>query len=359
MKGSQSMKVLLVEDSATVAAYVVSILGSEQDIQLLPVATSAEEGVKSALDNRPDVILMDMKLPDRDGIWAIEEIMVEAPCPIVVLSGHLTSRERNITFESLRAGAVDVLAKPLGMDGQQRAAFRQSLVSTVRLMSEAVVVRRMRARKRPELAPAAATLKTQVSSRELRPIRQVLIGASTGGPELLFRLLGAIKPPFRLPIWITQHTLVGFDDSLAQWLSLTGHDVKCARQGELPRAGCVRIAPAETGVKLAHGGLNLVPARRGAPADTIDTMFDSAAKAWGEQCLGIILTGMGKDGAAGMRALCDRGALTIGQSAATCVVSSMPDAAQARLALRYSLSPEEIAGVLRELSADRNIFPDL
>src|SRR5688572_31624372 len=110
MKRTPSIKVLIVEDSATVAAYVVSILGSEQDIQLLPVATSAAEGVESALRQRPDVVLMDMKLPDHDGLWAIEQIMVEAPCPIVVLSGHLTSRERNITFESLRAGAVDVLA---------------------------------------------------------------------------------------------------------------------------------------------------------------------------------------------------------------------------------------------------------
>lgn len=345
------MRVLLVEDSATVAAYVVSILGAEQDIQLLPVATSAEEGVRSAVELRPHVILMDMKLPDHDGLWAIEQIMVEAPCPIVVLSGHLSSRERNITFESLRAGAVDVLAKPVGLDGQQRAAFRQSLVNTVRLMSDAVVVRRVRAKRRPELTPSVPTTRAQVSPRELRNIRHVLIGASTGGPELLFRLLGAIKAPFRLPILITQHTLVGFDDSLAQWLSLTGHDVKRAVQGELPRRG-VHIAPAETAIKLAPGGLTLAPARSGAPADTIDTMFDSAARVWGEQCLGIILTGMGKDGAQGMRALCDRGALTIAQSAATCVVSSMPDAAQARLAVRYTLSPDEIAGVLRELSAD-------
>ena len=180
----------------------------------------------------------------------------------------------------------------------------------------------------------------------------MLIGASTGGPELLYRLLAAIKPPFRLPIWITQHTLVGFDDSLAQWLSMTGHDVKLASAGELAGPGCVRIAPADTSIKLAPGGLSLVPVRRNASVDSVDTMFDSAARLWGEQCLGILLTGMGKDGAAGMRTLCDRGALTIAQSAATCVVSSMPDAAHARSAVRYSLSPDEIASVLRELAGD-------
>jgi two-component system chemotaxis response regulator CheB len=350
------MKVLLVEDSATVAAYVLSILGSERDIQLLPVAATAAEGVRSAIMLRPDVVLMDMKLPDHDGVWAIEQIMCEAPCPIVVLSGHLNSRERDITFDSLRAGAVDVLAKPTGIESAQRASFRANLVNTVRLMSEAVVVKRTRAKK-PEAAIGAGAGAgagggaQQVPALALAQVRYVLIGASTGGPELLYRMLSGLKAPFRLPVLITQHTLEGFDDSLAQWLSTTGHDVRLAKNGELPGAGTVRLAPADANLKIGYAGLNLgASAPRNAAIDAIDTMFASAAQVWGEQCLAAILTGMGRDGAVGMRALCDRGALTIAQSSETCVVASMPESARAQRAIKYVLSPEELLGVLRALS---------
>lgn len=351
-----SMRVLLVEDSATVAAYVASILGGEQDIQLLPVASSAEAGVQSAVRDRPDVVLMDMKLPDHDGIWAIEQIMAEAPCPIVVLSGHLSSREGNLTFDSLRAGAVDVLAKPAGLDPHRRAMFRQSLVSTVRLMSEAVVVRRRsRAMPRAQLPAAAPFAPLHVSPRELEPIRYVLIGASTGGPELLFKLLSGIGTPFPLPIFITQHTLEGFDESLASWLSVTGHQVKLAREGEKIESARVFLAPAEMAMQLSPGSVQLSSAKRGA-VDSIDTMFASAAQSFGAQCLGILLSGMGKDGAQGMRTLCDRGALTVAQSAETCVVSSMPDAARSRFAVRHVLSPDAIVALLRDLAAGQRRF---
>ncbi len=351
MSTSRAMKVLLVEDSATVAAYVLSILGSERDIQLLPVASTAADGVRAALQERPDVVLMDMKLPDHDGVWAIEQIMSESPCPIVVLSGHLNSRERDVTFESLRAGAVDVLAKPTGLESAQRAAFRQSLVKTVRVMSEAVVVRRTRSRRQvaslsPSLAPNG-----QISSRALARIRYVLIGASTGGPELLFRMLSGLARPFPLPVLITQHTLEGFDESLAQWLATTGHDVKLATGGELPKPGTVRLAPADASLRVAFTGLSIAPTAKHVSIDSIDAMLSSAARVWGDECLAMILTGMGKDGAAGMRTMCERGALTIAQTSDSCVVASMPDSARALMAIKHVLSPEEILGVLRQLAS--------
>jgi two-component system chemotaxis response regulator CheB len=303
---------------------------------------------------RPDVVLMDMKLPDHDGIWAIEQIMAEAPCPIVVLSGYLNSRERDVTFESLRAGAVDVLAKPTGLDSAQRALFRNSLVNTVRVMSEAVVVRRNRSRQKlaPITTPTRESSTNLLPTHALAPIRYVLIGGSTGGPELLYRMLSALPAPFRLPILITQHTLEGFDDSLAQWLSTTGHDVKLAKNGELPKAGTVRLAPADASLKVGYAGVSLTPSSKTATAsmDSIDSMFSSAARVWGEQCLAMVLTGMGRDGAAGMRALCERGALTIAQSSQTCVVASMPESARAVNAIKYVLSPEEMLGVLRALT---------
>jgi two-component system chemotaxis response regulator CheB len=353
MKADKRMRVLLVEDSLTVAAYVASILGSEADIQLLPVARTAEDGVKSALEQRPDVVLMDIKLPDYDGLWAIEQIMADKPCPIVVLSGHLSSRERNITFEALRAGAVDVLGKPAGLGTEARESFRGNLVSTVRLMSSAVVVRRSRRNQAapPLIAPGGPGVR--LGGAELERVRQVLIGASTGGPELLYRMLSELRAPLPYPLLVTQHTLEGFDDSLAQWLACTGHRVEVARAGDVPEAGRVLLAPAGKHMRMAEGGLVLEPMSRSGPIASVDAMFESAARVWGAQCLAVLLTGMGKDGATGMRALYDRGALTVAQTPDSCVVASMPESARARGAVRQMLTPDEIVDLLRQVAEAR------
>ncbi len=346
------MKVLLVEDSATVAAYIASILGSEADIQLLPVASNAEDAVRFAKREHPDVVLMDMKLPDHDGLWAIEHIMRDAPCPIVVLSGHLSSKERDITFESLRAGAVDVLAKPTGITQEARGAFRQSLVNTIRLMSTAVVVRRTR--QSPQSAPRAQTRSSSPQfSFDLSRLRYVLLGASTGGPELLFRILSALPAPLPYPILITQHTLEGFDESLAEWLSCTGHKVRVGRDGQQVESGQVWIAPAEKHMRVTLSGLQLTIPKKNESIASVDAMFESAAKTWGEQCAAFVLTGMGRDGSVGMRAMFERGALTVAQSPESCVVASMPDNARAKGAARLVLSPDEIQVLLSQLAQFR------
>jgi two-component system, chemotaxis family, protein-glutamate methylesterase/glutaminase len=352
-----ALKILIVEDSVTVAAYVVSILGAEADVVMLPVASTAEAGVRMAREHSPNVILMDMKLPDHDGLWAIEQIMADAPCPVVVLSGYLSSRERNITFESLRAGAVDVLAKPSGLTVKERESFRHNLVSTVRLMSTAVVVRRNRPPQRLAARAPSASRSSPISARDLARVRYVMIGASTGGPELLYRTLAGLSAPAPFPLLITQHTLEGFDDSLAQWLSVTGHDVRLACQGDKPVPGRVYLAPAEMQMQITASGINLLRARRGESATSVDMMFESAAKTWGDQCMAAILSGMGRDGAAGMRALHDAGALTIAQSAETCVVSSMPDSARARLAVGHVLSPDELLSACKDLANNYGARP--
>lgn len=353
MTRERETRVLLVEDSATVAAYVASILGAEPDVVLAGVATTAEDGVRMTREHNPHVVLMDIKLPDHDGLWAIERIMAETPCPIVVLSGHLSSRERDITFESLRAGAVEVMAKPMGLTGPARETFRANLLRTVRLMSTAVVVRRRKPAQTMELRVQAErcviTGAEGLSSRNV-----VLIGASTGGPELLYRLLSGLVPPLPFTTLITQHTLDGFDESLAQWLSCTGHTVVLARDGMRPEPGTVVLAPADKHVRVGHNGLSLVAPKRGEYVCSIDVMFETAAKTWGEDCVAVLLSGMGHDGAAGMRWLYDRGALTIAQSSETCVVASMPESARAKGGVHHVLSPDEILALLRELAAQKS-----
>jgi len=228
------------------------------------------------------------------------------------------------------------------------------------LMSTAVVVRRNRPTQRlVSKTPSAnrSAERSPITLRDLARVRYVLIGASTGGPELLYRTLAGLPSPAPYPILITQHTLEGFDDSLAQWLSVTGHQVRLARQGDKPMPGSVYLAPAEMQLQVTPMGINLLRARRGEPATSVDMMFESAAQTWGNRCMAAILSGMGRDGAAGMRALHDAGALTIAQSAETCVVSSMPDSARARLAVNYVLSPDELLQACKELSNNYGVRP--
>ena len=352
MTQRDSLKVLLVEDSATVAAYVSSVLATEPSIHLLPVATTARAGVRSAIHDLPHVVLMDMKLPDHDGIWAINEIMATSPCPIVVLSGHLSSRERDITFESLRAGAVEVLAKPTGIEPSVRNAFRENLISTIRLMASAVVVRRRRP-VAPLSAPPSRLSQESVyvlRTKELAPVEHVLIGASTGGPELLSKILAALSPPLPFSLTITQHTLEGFDESLAQWLSCTGHRVVVAQAGMFAAAGTVLLAPADRHMEITPSGVQLSPMTRRGGIESVDATFSSFAKHLGKHCMGILLTGMGRDGARGMSELHEKGALTIAQAAQTCVVPNMPDSARASGAVRHTMTPDEIIGALHQLT---------
>jgi two-component system chemotaxis response regulator CheB len=182
----------------------------------------------------------------------------------------------------------------------------------------------------------------------------VLIGASTGGPEVLYRLLSTLTAPLPYPMLITQHTLKGFDESLAQWLSCTGHQVKVASEGEVTVAGRVLLAPADKHLRVTPEGVTLVTAKPGETIASVDIMLESAARVWGPQCLAVLLTGMGNDGARGMRAVRDCGALTVAQAPDTCVVSSMPESANSRGAVCQMLRPEEIADLLLQVAQTIN-----
>lgn len=337
------MKVLLVEDSRAVRAYVEGLLRKEPDIELLPPAFDGETGVRLVAELRPDVVLMDLELPVLDGISAIRRIMSAFPCPIVVLSALLDSPERDRTFESFEAGAVEVLAKPRGIDAETVERFRARLLRTIRLMSQACVVRR-----RSQPAP---TLPERASSPvfEPHPHDVVVIGSSTGGPVVLHEVLGHIPAPFPLPIVIAQHIVPGFEHGLARWLCQTGHRVSVATGAEPLSGGRVILAPADQDLVLEPGIANVVP-KGAAPTPSIDRIFRSASRAYLDRAVAILLTGMGEDGARGLLELQRGGALTVTQSSSTCVVDGMPKAARALEAGVHDLSPSEMVALLVTIS---------
>lgn len=338
------MKVLLVEDSQVVRTYVEGIIRQAPDMEMLPSASDGAAGVRTAVAARPDVILMDLELPLLDGIAAIREIMAKAPCPIVVLSAYLESPERDRTFESFQAGAVEVLSKPGGLGDDAVTSFRDRLLRTIRLMAEARVIRRVAGRS------AARTVEDRAIPRaSWRDYDIVVIGASTGGPPILYDLLRELTPPFPLPIVVGQHIIPGFEQGLATWLGRTGHRTTIARAGERPEPGVVYVARADRHLAVHGAGFDL-RAADGALAPSVNVLFESAADVFGERVVALLLSGMGSDGARGLAALRRRGALTIAQTGETCVVDGMPAAARALDSCCYAMSPAQMARFLAALA---------
>jgi two-component system chemotaxis response regulator CheB len=344
------MKVLLVEDSLTVRTYIEGVLRTAPDIVILPPARDGITGVELAQTLRPDVILMDLNLPRMTGIDAIKEIMATAPRPIVVLSGELQIEGVDRTFESFQAGAVEVLAKPRGLSLEERERFSERLLRTVRLMSEARVLRRRPTGTKSSHTAASAPPLQSASSAMYDLIDIVLIGASTGGPPVLRSIFDELPAPYPLPIVVCQHIVPGFESGMAHWLCESGHRVSVIVPGERALPGRIYIARADK--HLVMNGLEfairLATARQAIPS--ADVLFDSAAITLGNRCVGLLLTGMGEDGCNGLLALRKSGALTVTQSAATCVIDGMPGAARAAGASILDLSPPRIVELLQHIA---------
>ncbi|MDF1661725.1 MAG: chemotaxis protein CheB [Planctomycetota bacterium] len=334
------MKVLLVDDSTVIHTYIHHLLQAESDFDPLEIATDGAQAIEKAKSVRPDVILMDIKLPVLDGISAITAIMQESPCPIVVFSGHIQRHGLNRSFDALRAGAVEVLEKPMGLSPDKIADFRQKLLKTLRLMSKACVVRR-----RP-VRPS----QRRISGDEGKLI--VAIGSSTGGPAVLYKILSDIPKPFPLPILICQHTIPGFEQGLAEWLSRTGHSVTVAKQDEMILPGHVYLSTASGHLTLLATRCVIVEEGKHHPTPNIDLFFESICKVYGKQVVALQLTGMGKDGAQGLLALSEAGALTMAQSAETCVVNGMPEVARRLGAVQINATPEEMGKKLSEVAKE-------
>lgn len=335
------MKVLIVEDSKSMRAYLSAVLSAVPDITLMEPACDGVQAVRRAIAESPDVILMDLHLPEMDGIDAIGHIMAVAPCPIVVLSGELSRSDVDLTFESLQAGAVDVLRKPKSFGPDQVAGFSETLVARLRLLSQVRVMRRPHraARTRRALVDPGFAVKA--------PLEIVVIGASTGGPPVLLELLKGLQRPFSLPMAISQHIAPGFEAGMCRWFRITGHDVRMACDGDTPERGRVYISPADGHLILtAERRFAIAPLPAGFPAPNVDLLFQSAAAAYGSGAAGVLLTGMGRDGARGMAEIRNAGGITIAQDAASCVVNGMPGAAVELGAAQHVLAPAGIVAYL-------------
>jgi two-component system chemotaxis response regulator CheB len=345
------IRVLVVEDSATMRHHLREALSFDPELQVVGEAVDGGEAVELCRRLRPDVVTMDMMLPTTSGLVATEQIMADFPTPILVVSSA-DRRELFSTYNALAAGAVDVLEKPRGDESDNgwparlRAAVR--LVSRIRVITHPRA--RLDARRRTAELPGA-----QPAADPATVPRVICVGASTGGPGALTDLLRALPVKFRAPVLCVQHIAASepFAVAFSDWLGAqTGRGVRYATDGmavdEL--AGQVVLAPPDRHLRVHDGILRLSsdpPRHSCRPA--VDVLFESVAVGFGAGAAGCLLTGMGRDGAAGLLQLRRAGAITFAQDEASSVVYGMPREAALLGAAAHILPPAAMAAVLTEL----------
>ena len=344
----RTIKVLIAEDCVIVRDLLVRILESDPAIRVVHCVRNGIEAIESIARFSPDVITMDIHMPHMDGYEATRRIMETQPRPIVIVTASYDADDVSKTFRALEAGAVALIEKPPGIGTPDYEKRAQRLIDMVKAMSEVRVVRRSTRVRR--IAPALPA--TAAGPRD--GIDLIAIGASTGGPPVLHTILSALPKPFPVPILIVQHIAPGFVQGLADWLSGSiGIPVQIACNGQRALPGHVLLAPDDCQMRITAGGLiscTSEPMENGL-RPSVSHLFRSVALTHGKRAIGVLLTGMGRDGAEELKLMRERGAVTIAQDKESCVVNGMPGAAVQLDAAIHVCPPLEIAAILRTLTA--------
>ena len=343
------IKVLIVDDSRVIQEFLAHLLSSDPDIQIVGVANSGYEAIELVKLKKPDVITMDIHMPGMDGYEATRTIMETVPTPIVIVSGSVKTKEVANTFRSLEAGALAVVLRPPGFEHPQFTTSRKELIQTVKLMSEVKVVRLFPRSKKEQIRPVWLV---QTFEKDIKQIQIIAIGASTGGPMALQIILSRLPEDLPVPVLIVQHIASGFVKGFLEWLSITsGIKLKIAEDRETILPGIGYMAPDNFHMGVSRGrkiNLSNQPPENGLKP-SVSYLFRSVAQIFGPNALGVLLTGMGKDGADELKAMKDKGALTLVQNEESSVVFGMPGEALRIGAADQALSPERIAEILANL----------
>jgi len=316
-------------------------------------AEDGEEGVRLVKLKRPDIVTMDINMPKMDGYEATRKIMEECPVPIVIVTSSWHSDDIKNSFRAVDAGALVALEKPPGPGHPRSKPLAAKLVQTLKTMSEVRVVRSLPERKKPEVAPAVLPAAPPAVARQR--VEVVDIGASTGGPHVIKEVLSGLGHGFSLPILIVQHIASGFLEGMVEWLNKeVGLSVRIASDGGHIRRGVVYFAPDGRHMGVTGDGriaLEDGPVENGV-RPSVSHLFRSVTRAYGGRGVGVLLTGMGKDGAMELAQMKESGAVTVVQERESCVVYGMPAEAVKMNGAVHVLPPEGITAFLNALSID-------
>ena len=359
LNAKHPIRVLVVDDSPTVRHYLVTLINETPGLEVVGEARDGDEALAMTAELRPDVISMDIRMPGVDGLEATRRIMNRHPTPVVIVSG-LVEREVDLSFQALQAGALAVVEKPPYRHDPDFSAKQRQMVNTLMAMARVRVVRRWDSEPGQNggvSETGGASGKRHITTERLRPKPEIIaIGASAGGPGALATLLHNLPVDFSVPIIITQHIPQEFVYGLARWLGkATALGIRVASENLTLEPGVIHLAPGSAHVIVARQGDKLVTrlihekgSYRYQPS--VDVLFQSVANICGSAAVGIVLTGMGDDGAAGLLAMRNAGAHTFAQDEATSTVFGMPQAAIARGAVEHVLALSNLATTLSRLN---------
>ncbi len=348
---ARKIRTLVVDDSALMRMLIPSMLKRSPHIEVVGAASNPFAAREMIKELNPDVITLDVEMPKMDGISFLHKIMTLRPTPVVMVSS-LTQKGADITLQALELGAIDFIGKPTLDLEKNMPLLADELIEKVR----AAAVSKVRSHARKVEVKAAAPVNFDTTEAI------VALGASTGGVETLGRLLGAL-PPNAPGIVIAQHMPAQFTKQFAERINKhCAVQVAEATQGQRVRPGTAWIAPGDRHLEVRRSGADYVCRLTEEPPvsghrPSVDVLFNSVAEACGAQAIGVILTGMGRDGADGLKAMRDAGCSTIGQDEATSLVYGMPKAAFDAGAVETQLPEDKIpSAILRIVSESGGVL---
>lgn len=342
------IRILLVEDSPVALVLLQRIFKDVPDMEVVGVARNGQEALALVPTLKPSLICTDLHMPKMDGLELTEEVMSRFPCPILVVSASVQPEDTQTVFRILEAGALDIFPKPRAGLASEYEKAKAELVAKVRILSGVSVFthRRRSAATAAPLVPPSAALVTAANDRQPQLLA---LGASTGGPQALLAILQQLPKTFPVPIVCVQHISDGFLQGLVDWLNANcALRVTIATPGARPLPGVVYFPPERHHLEIGpRGFLTLSPGEPVAGhCPSVTVMFRSVATHCRDAAVGVLLTGMGRDGAEGLQALAQAGSLTIAQDEASCIVFGMPKEAIALGAAQEVLPLEAIAPFL-------------
>jgi len=321
---SALLRVLVVDDSSFMRKSLTHILESDNLLKVVGTAADGEEALSKVKQLHPNVVLLDIEMPVMDGLAALAHIMAECPTPVLMLSA-VNKRDAAIAIRSLEHGAVDFIPKPSGVISYDIDKLSNDIIAKVKAAAGVNVGK-----------IALRRAKESFQRQRPKPVtrkRIAVIGASTGGPRAVAEVLSGLPRDISLSIIVAQHMSPEFVPAFVERLQWgSSIEISTARKGEIIKSGQVLIAPGGCHTTIVQNG-NAAKIRLSTKASpqgifpSIDYAMESAAKAYGEGVLGVLLTGLGNDGARGMKAIKDAGGSTIAEDESTCVVFGMPKAA--------------------------------
>ncbi|MBC8170692.1 MAG: chemotaxis-specific protein-glutamate methyltransferase CheB [Anaerolineae bacterium] len=345
------VRVLIADDSPTVRSHLASLMNNAAGLQVVGEARDGTEVLALVPQLKPDVISMDIHMPRMDGLEATRRIMMENPTPVVIVSG-LLENDQELSFQALQAGALAVVEKPPDRNHPGFPDKHRQLLKTLIAMSAVKVIRRGRT---GLLTNDITQESVTILNRRIRTFPEIMvIGASTGGPGAINNLLKRL-PVLPIPIVVVQHMADEFINGLARWMGKSsGWSIRVASDGAHLEPGVVHLSPGKAHLLVARQGKQLVARLVNEPGDyryqpAIDMLFRSVAATCGGAAIGLIMTGMGDDGADGLLAMRIAGARTFAQDHSSSVVFGMPGAAIERGAVEEVLSLEQLPDAITRL----------